>query len=144
MTKSIEAQIKQVRVYKDGEYIASFGFEAIYRSYNYGFTHEVNMYYTLFSINKSGHNTYKATYYNRTWECYRYQSCISGCLSNLLEEVKKEITDRIKEQNEWKKLTEDRRNIVEEAIRQDEVLKMLETVKKELTGNSDKLIEIHL
>lgn len=108
MTKIIKGQIKQVKVYKDDEHVANFGFEAIYRSYNYGFTHEVNMFYSLFGVDRTGHNSYKATYYNRTWECYDYQSCISGCLSCLLEEVKKEITDRVKEQNGWKKLTDEK------------------------------------
>lgn len=140
----IDGQIKQVKVFKDGQHVANFGFEAIYRSYNYGFTHEVNMFYSMFEVDRTGHNSSKATYYNRTWECYEYQSCISGCLYNLLEEVKKEIKDRIKEKNGWKKLTEDRKKTVEEAIEQDETIKIIKAVKEEVYNNSSRQIDIQL
>lgn len=144
MKKTIYSDIKKVIVYKNNEVAANFCFDAVVRCYNYGFSHEVKMYYSSPYFNKSGHNEYKTTYYNRTWESYCFQSCITGCMNNIIYEIKEEIKNRIKEQNEWKKLTEDRRNIVEEAFEKNEVLKMLEIVKKELSGNSDKLIEMQL
>ena len=144
MIKTIYRDIKKVHVYKDSRVTANFSFDAIVRSYSYGFSHEVKIYYSLPALDKAGHNEYKATYYNRTYESYLFQSCITGCMNNIISEIEEEIKDRIKEANGWKKLTENRRKAFEEAVEQDEVLKMLETVKKELSGNSDSLIEMHL
>lgn len=144
MTKTIYCDIKKVHVYKNNEVVANFCFDAVIRCYNYGFSHEVTVYYSFPVFNKAGHNEYKTTYYNRTWENYRFQSCITGCMNNIIYEIKEEIKNGIKEANGWKKLTKSRRKAVDEAIEQDEVLKMLETVKKEVSGNSSSLIEMHL
>ena len=144
MTKTIYNDIKKVTVYKNNEVAAHFCFDAVVRCYNYGFSHEVKVYYSLPAFDKTGHNGYKTTYYNRTWETYCFQSCIIGCINNIIYEIKEEIENGIKVANGWKKLTEDRRKAVEEAVVQNEVLKMLEVVKKEVSGNSAGLIEMRL
>lgn len=144
MTKTIYCDIKKVHVYKNNEDEADFCFDAIVRCYNYGFSHEVKMYYSLPVFNKAGHNNYKTTYYNSTYEVYCFQHCITGCMNNIIYEIKEEIKNGIKEANGWKKLTKSRRKAVDKAIEQDEALKMLETVKKEVSGNSASLIEMHL
>ena len=144
MTKTNYFDMKRIDVYKNNVVVAHFCFDAVVRCYNYGFSHEVTIYYSLPAFNKAGHNEYKATYYNRTWENYRFQSCITGSINNVIYAVKEEIKDKIKEENNWKKLTEDRRKTVDEAVEQSEVLKMLEAVKKEVSGNSSSLIEMHL
>lgn len=136
--------IKKVRVYKNNEFAANFCFDAIIRCYNYGFSHEVTVYYYFPVFDKAGQNKYKTTYYNRTYEVYCFQHCITGCMNNIIYEIKEEIKNSIKEANGWKKLTKSRRKAVDEAIEQDEALKMLETVKKEVSGNSASLIEMHL
>ena len=107
MTKTNYFDIKKVHVYKDNKVAANFCFDAVVRCYNYGFSHEVKIYYSLPAFNKTGHNEYKATYCNRTWENYRFQSCITGSIKNVIYAIKEEIKDRIKEVNGWKKLTED-------------------------------------
>lgn len=144
MTKTIYCDIKKVQVYKNNEVAANFCFDAIIRCYNYGFSHEVKIYYSLPGFNKAGYSNYKTTYYNRTYEVYCFQSCITGCMNNIIYEIKEEIKNGIKEANGWKKLTKSRRKAVDAAIEQDEALKMLETVKKEVSGNSASLIEMHL
>ena len=144
MTKTIYCDIKKVHVYKNNEVAADFCFDAIIRCYNYGFSHEVKMYYSLPGFNKAGYNNYKTTYYNSTYEVYCFQHCITGCMNNFFYEIKEEIKNGIKAANGWKKLTKSRRKAVDEAIEQDEALKMLETVKKEVSGNSASLIEMHL
>ena len=144
MIKTNYFDMKRIDVYKNNAVVAHFCFDATVRSYGYGFSHAVTVYYSFPVFNKAGHNEYKTTYYNRTWENYRFQSCITGCMNNIIYEIKEEIKDKIKEANGWKKLTEDRRKVVDEAIEQDEVLKTLETVKKEVSGNSASLIEMHL
>ena len=144
MTKTIYCDIKEVHVYKNNEVAANFCFDAVIRCYNYGFSHEVKMYYSLPSFNKAGYNNYKTTYYNRTYEVYCFQHCITGCMNNIIYEIKEEIKNGIKAANDWKKMTKSRRKAVDEAVEQDEALKMLETVKKEVSGNSASLIEMHL
>ena len=144
MTKINYFDIKRIDVYKNNAVAAHFCFDAVVRNYSYGFSHEVTVYYSLPALNKTGYTEYRKTYYNRTWETYCFQSCITGCMNNIIYEMQEEIKDKIKEVNGWKKLTKDRRKAVEEAIKQDKVLKMLEIVKKEVSGNSSGLIEIHL
>lgn len=144
MTKNTHFDMKRIEVYKNNAVVAHFCFDATVRSYSYGFSHAVTVYYYFPVFNKAGHNEYKTTYYNRTWECYCFQSCITGSINNVIYAIKEEIKDKIKEANNWKKLTEDRRKVVDEAIEQDEVLKILEAVKKEVSGNSSSLIEMHL
>ena len=144
MTKTIYNDIKKIIVYKNNKVAARFSFDAVIRCYNYGFSHEVKVYYSLPVFDKTGHNGYKTTYYNRTWETYRFQSCITGCINNIIYEIKEEIENGIKAANGWKKMTEDRRKVVEEAVEQNEVLKMLEIVKKEVSDNSAGLIEMRL
>mgnify|MGYP006319843225 CR=1 FL=1 len=144
MTKTNYFDMKRIDVYKNNAVVAHFCFDATVRSYSYGFSHAVTVYYSFPVSNKAGHNEYKTTYYNRTWERYRFQSCITGSINNIIYAIKEEIKDKIKEGNNWKKLTEDRRKVVDEAIEQDEVLKILEAVKKEVSDNSGSLIEMHL
>lgn len=144
MTKTNYFDMKRIDVYKNNAVVAHFCFDATVRSYGYGFSHAVTVYYSFPVFSKAGHNEYKTTYYNRTWENYRFQSCITGSINNVIYAIKEEIKDKIKDKNNWKKLTEDRRKVVDEAIEQDEVLKMLEAVKKEVSSNSSSLIEMHL
>ena len=144
MKKTICNDIKKVIVYKNNKVAARFSFDAVVRCYSYGFSHEVKVYYSFPVSNKAGHNEYRTTYYNRTWETYCFQFCITGSINNVIYAIKEEIENDIKTANGWKKITEGRRKAVEEAIEQNEVLKMLETVKKEVSDNSAGLIEIHL
>lgn len=144
MTKINYFDIKRIDVYKNNAVAAHFCFDAVVRRYSYGFSHEVTVYYSLPAFNKAGHNEYRKTYYNRTWETYCFQSCITGSINKVIYTIKEEIENGIKTVNGWKKITESRRKAVEEAIEQNEVLKMLETVKKEVSDNSAGLIEIRL
>lgn len=144
MKKTNYFDIKRIDVYKNNAVVAHFCFDAVIRNYNYGFSHEVTVYYSFPVFYKAGHNEYKTTYYNRTWESYCFQSCITGSINKVIYAIKEEIKDKIKEENSWKKLTEDRRKVIDEAIEQDEVLKTLEAVKKEVSDNSSRLIEMYL
>lgn len=45
-------------------------------------------------------------YLNRTWECYRYQSSMRGCVYNALEELKASLKEEYKAQNGVKRMTE--------------------------------------
>lgn len=53
----------------------------------------------------------KIRYYNRTWECYRYQSCILGAIDNLIEDRKAELVDDWKLKNNKSKATKEQKEI---------------------------------
>lgn len=44
-------------------------------------------------------NTYKIRYYNRTWECYQYQSVIKSVLYDYMTYLIKDYIDDYKQQN---------------------------------------------
>ena len=49
-----------------------------------GFVHET----TLFNNNGLEVGNYKIQYYNRTWECYQFQTVMKNCISKIIEEKK--------------------------------------------------------
>lgn len=54
----------------------------------------------------------KVQYYNRTWECYTYQTSMKKCISNLLEEKKERFINNYKYNNNIKRLTQSRKEQV--------------------------------
>lgn len=58
----------------------------------------------------------KVRYYNRTWEEYRYKSCMSGCVYKLLEERYNELLNRYKEDNNISRMTQKKREEFESTI----------------------------
>ena len=84
MIKTNYFDMKRIDVYKNNVVVAHFCFDATVRSYGYGFSHAVTVYYSFPVSDKAGHNEYKTTYYNRTWESYRFQSCITGSINNVI------------------------------------------------------------
>ena len=65
-----------------------------------GWGHET----TLFKNNVEM-NSRKVRYYNRTWECYEYQSCMLGCVSELIEQLLDELKNKFKEEKQITRLT---------------------------------------
>ena len=41
----------------------------------------------------------KVRYYNRTWECYQYQTCMKGCVRQLIDERAERLKERFKDTN---------------------------------------------
>lgn len=60
-------------------------------------------------------NRYKITYYNRTWECYRYQSVIKSVLSDYLDYLLNEYINDYKAQSNIKRL---KKSIRDELVKQ--------------------------
>ncbi len=54
----------------------------------------------------------KATYYNRTWESYQFQSVMMQAVENYTSELLWEAIDRYKQENNIKRLTKDKKQIV--------------------------------
>ena len=50
-------------------------------------------------------NTYKITYYNRTWECYRYQLVIKSILYDYMQSIIKEFINDYKKTYNIKRLS---------------------------------------
>lgn len=70
----------------------------------YGFKHTSHLF--IDGIEK-GDNT--SNYINRTWECYRYQSCMLGLVNKLIEKRIDKLKDIFKNENEYKILNAKRR-----------------------------------
>lgn len=73
-----------------------------------------------------GHNAYllrngeeisraRVRYYNRTWECYQYQSAGSAAVRNAMDELAARLFDAYKAKTGRKRLTEDLKTGILEA-----------------------------
>ena len=77
-------------------------------------------------------NTYKITYYNRTWEKYEYQSVIKSVLNDYIDYLIKDYINDYKTQNSITRL---KTTLKEELTRQAKMtplVEKLETFYKEL------------
>lgn len=82
-----------------------------FRGNRSGFVHETELYRNDRLI---GYN--KIQYYNRTWECYTYQSVMKGCVSALLEDCREAHKNAWKKDHNIKRLTEAKRKEMEEDL----------------------------
>ena len=60
---------------------------------------------TLFR-NDVEYTTQKITYYNRTWESYKYKTCIFKCIETIIDEEFQYLIDTYKEVNNRKRLSQ--------------------------------------
>jgi hypothetical protein len=70
------------------------------RSNRSGFVHETELYKNDVLIGE-----YKIQYYNRTWECYQFQSVMRSAINTLLSEEFEAFKDAYKRQHNIKRLT---------------------------------------
>ena len=80
-----------------------------FRGNRSGFVHETELFRNDFLIGRN-----KIQYYNRTWECYRYQSVMIGCVRELLEDCRKAFERAWKSDHEIKRMTEAKRREMNE------------------------------
>ena len=80
------------------------------RSNRSGFVHETALYLNSVLIGEN-----KIQYYNRTWECYQYQSVMKGIVRILMDEEFEIFKADYKQRNNIKRLTKAK----EEAMMQD-------------------------
>lgn len=75
---------------------------------------------------------HRCDYLNRTWESYRYQTSMKGCMCDLIEE----LTERLKEQfmtvNMYGRMTDKRRKEFETVLKSNELYNEYVAVKNEL------------
>lgn len=97
MNKGQTAQIKL-----SGDFTAYIHVQT--NNYHYGFVHVCTL--SLFEAGTWIKDvTAKCTYYNRTWECYRYQTVISCAMEHLKKARVEELKDSYKRDHDIKRLT---------------------------------------
>ena len=77
-------------------------------------------------------NTYKIRYYNRTWECYQYQSVIKSVLNDYIDYLIKDYIDDYKTQNSITRLKSQQREELIKQAKMTPLVEKLETFYKEL------------
>lgn len=75
------------------------------------------------------YNSYRVRYYNRTWEMYTYQSCMSGAVETLKQEELQIYIDRFKEKNNIKRFKKGQKQQVIEDFNNTEIGKELQELK---------------
>ena len=92
-----------------------------------GWGHET----TLFK-NNGEMNSRKVRYYNRTWECYEYQSCMQSCVYELIDRKEEYLKDKFKEQKNITRLTKKYEEEFENYKNDNEELQILKELYKSL------------
>lgn len=93
-----------------------------------GFVHET----TLLNNNGLEVGNYKIQYYNRTWECYQYQSVMQSCIHNIIEKRKENFIRLSKEKYNIRRLTKEKREQAEAVFENMEQIKELRKMYREL------------
>lgn len=75
-------------------------------------------------------NSNRVHYLNRTWECYRYQSAMLGCVRNELNYIESKGIEEYKEVNGIKRLVGKKREEVIEATQNSKEYKEMELLYK--------------
>lgn len=82
--------------------------------------------------NKQTLNTYKIRYYNRTWECYRYQSVIKSVLDDYMTQIINEYINDYKDTNNIKRLNNNLKQQLTDQAKQTPLFEKLNTFYGEL------------
>jgi hypothetical protein len=92
------------------------------RSTRNGFAHDT----TLF-IDGVMHGKASCHYLNRTWECYRFQTVMQRCISNIINTNEEDYIAVYKADNGIKRLTAEKRGqIIKEFYEQENIKELLE------------------
>lgn len=76
--------------------------------------------------------TNKIRYYNRPWEAYTYQSCMKGCVNQLIDERISQLKYHFKEENNIKNLTKKWKLEYNDYLNCDRELKELKELLEEI------------
>ena len=98
-----------------------------WRKNHSGFMHESELLKNGYSLGKN-----KIQYYNRTWECYTYQSVMKGLVFKLQESYKESFKTSWKDNHGIKRLTEEKRKIMMENLLNDSNYKELSALYTKL------------
>lgn len=75
---------------------------------------------------------HRCNYLNRTWERYRYQTSMKGCMCDLIEELIERLKEQFMTVNMYGKMTDKRRKEFENVLKSNELYNEYVAVKNEL------------
>ena len=99
-----------------------------YRNTRMGFAHDTTMF-----VDGRQYGTATCNYYNRTWECYTYQTVMLTVVHNLSEARQSYLKDRFKADHNYQKMTPKRTQEFEVVLNDDEEYKFYQTLYKRLS-----------
>jgi hypothetical protein len=76
--------------------------------------------------------SHKIKYYNRTWENYRYQTCMRGAIEELREQQLSRYIDDYKYNNNISRFRKGEKEEVLEAFKETEISKELDALEEEI------------
>ena len=76
--------------------------------------------------------SHKVRYYNRTWESYTYQTCMSGLINIILEDNLKSYITQYKEKNDITRLTSLQKDMIKAEWQQQEYTQELMEIKERI------------
>ena len=76
--------------------------------------------------------SHKVRYYNRTWERYTYESCMSGLINTILEDNLKSYITRYKEKNDITRLTSLKKDMIKAEWQEKEYTQELMEIKERI------------
>ena len=76
--------------------------------------------------------SHKVRYYNRTWERYTYESCMSGLIETILEDNLKSYITQYKEKNDITRLTSLQKDTIKAEWQQQEYTQKLMEIKERI------------
>ena len=76
--------------------------------------------------------SHKVRYYNRTWESYTYQSCMSGLIETILEDNLKSYITQYKEKNGITRLTSLQKDMIKAEWQEKEYIQELMEIKERI------------
>ena len=84
---------------------------------------------TLFR-NDTEYTTQKITYYNRTWESYRYQTCMLKCIDEVIAEEVKNAIEEVRELYNIKRISKDEKESIIAELEKRPYYKELKELRK--------------
>ncbi len=105
----------------------SVEFVNAYRNTRTGFAHDS----TLFIDNRE-YGSATAIYYNRTWECYCYQSVMQKLVRQIIDERITYLKNKFKWEHNYSKLTADRQKELDSIVKADPDIKFARKLLKAL------------
>ena len=104
-----------------------FTFEVAYKGKRYGFAHDCKLFIGSEQIASA-----RCNYSNRTYEAYRFQTVMLHAVDNAIEDIAESIKRQTMMARGWGKLTEARRNEIDELVNRNDGVKMLRALMKEV------------
>lgn len=98
-----------------------------YRSWG----HEVHLFRNNYEIGSN-----RVRYYNRTWENYRYQTCMLGAISNVMSDIIADEIEKYKNENKISRFKKgEKQKVIDDVESNNEDYKNLVELRDKVRGN---------